>query len=111
MPQPDFIANVLALDFPFPADKVETSALQTAEGRAILFTIKDDLELPPHSHGAQWGTGLSRASELTIEGATQRFRPGESCAVPADTVHAVKVQAGMLILDVFEEKDRYALKA
>ncbi len=110
MPLPDFIAAFPSIDLPLPETMVTTNAMRTEHGLAVFFTIKEDTELPPHSHGAQWGTVIEGSITLTMNGETRTYGPGESYDIPAGTVHAVKVPGGSLLLDIFEENDRYALK-
>ncbi len=109
MPLPAFIASFPGIRLPFPDTKVSTSAMRTEHGLAVFFTVNEDVELPPHAHGAQWGTVIEGALELTMNGETRTYRPGESYDIPAGTVHAARVPAGSVIFDVFEENDRYTL--
>ncbi|WP_255566529.1 hypothetical protein [Rhodovulum sp. 12E13] len=39
------------------------------------------------------------------------FRPGESSVIAAGVVHSARVAAGPVVLDVFEEADRYPVRA
>ncbi|MEM1428194.1 MAG: cupin domain-containing protein [Pseudomonadota bacterium] len=110
MPLAQFIEGFPALDLPFPESKVETRAMRTEHGLAVFFKIKEDVELPPHAHGAQWGTVIEGQVELTIDGRATVYGPGDTYDIPAGTVHAVRVPGGSLLLDVFEEPDRYPLK-
>jgi len=107
---PDFIRNFPALDLPLPESEVSSNALRTEQGLAVFFTFHAAAELPPHSHAAQWGTVLNGEVELTRDGETRVFGPGESYTIDAGVVHSAKVAAGTVVLDVFEEADRYPLK-
>lgn len=111
MPLPAFIAAFPGIDLPLPEGRVETSAMRTDHGLAVFFTVREDIELPPHSHGAQWGTVIEGRLDLTMNGETRAYGPGESYDIPAGTVHSAKVHAGSLVFDVFEEADRYPLKS
>ncbi len=110
MPLPDFIRALPALDIPYPDDMVTTNALRSDAGLAVWFSFHKDVSLPAHSHKGQWGTVIKGAVELTIDGTTRTYRPGESYDIPSGTVHAVKIPAGTIALDVFEEPDRYRLR-
>jgi quercetin dioxygenase-like cupin family protein len=111
MTLPDFIHAFPALDLPLPDSSVSSSALRTDDGLAVFFTFHEDVELPPHSHKAQWGTVIRGELELTRDGETRSFGPGESYFIPADVVHSARVAAGSVVLDVFEEADRYPIRA
>ena len=110
MPLPDFIRAMPALDIPFPDDVVSTNAVRSEAGLVIFFTFHMDVDLPAHAHKAQWGTVIEGQIALTIDGTTRTYRPGESYSIPSGAVHAVKVPAGTVVVDVFEEPDRYPLR-
>lgn len=111
MPLPGFMQAFPALDLPFPDDAVQTSAIRSDAGLVVFFTFLKDFDLPPHSHGAQWGSVIEGAIEFTIGGVTRRYGPGDSYDIPAGTVHSARIAAGTLAVDVFEEPDRYGLRA
>ncbi|MDU8910143.1 cupin domain-containing protein [Aestuariicoccus sp. MJ-SS9] len=111
MTLPDFIRAFPAIDLPLPESKVTTHAMRTDKGLAVFFCIHEDIELPEHSHGAQWGTVVEGSVTLTMNGETRTYGPGETYDIPAGTLHAVKVPAGSVLIDLFAEPDRYALKA
>ncbi|MEE4120248.1 MAG: cupin domain-containing protein [Paracoccaceae bacterium] len=84
--------------------------MQTGQGLAVFFTFHEDVELPAHSHGAQWGTVLAGQVALTRDGEERVFHPGENYMIAAGVVHSARVAAGSVVLDVFEEADRYAIR-
>ncbi len=105
---PPFIQDLPTLDIPFPEDVVSTSAVRSGDAMVVYFTVHKDFELPEHSHGAQWGCLIHGELELTINGDTRICKPGDSWNIPAGAPHSAKLKAGSLIMDVFEEPDRYA---
>lgn len=110
MPLPDFIRTFPAIDLPLPDDVVRTNVLRSDAGLAVFFTFLKDVDLPAHSHKGQWGTVVEGSIELTMDGKTRTCRPGETYFIPSGTVHAVRIPAGTVALDVFEEPDRYPLR-
>ncbi len=110
MPLPDFIRAMPALDIPFPDDAVSANAVRSGAGLVVFFTFHKDLDLPAHAHKAQWGTVIEGQIALTIDGTTRTYQPGQSYFIPSGAVHAVKVPAGTVVVDVFEEPDRYPLR-
>ena len=110
MDLPAFIKALPAADVPVPEDIVSTHVLQSPEGLGIFFVFHKEFELPPHHHKAQWGTILAGALELTIDGETKVYRPGDSYDIPSGAVHGAKAVAGTIAFDVFEEADRYGVK-
>jgi len=107
---PDFIKDFPAIDLPFPEDMVTTRAIRSETGLMVIIEILKDVTLPPHSHKGQWGTVLKGELALTIDGTTKIFYPGDSYNIPSGAVHGAKVSGGSIVLDIFEEPDRYPLK-
>lgn len=110
MSYPDFITGLPSLDVPFPDDVVQTAVIRSDHGLAVFFTFLKDMELPLHSHGAQWGTVIEGEIELTIGGDTRTYRPGDSYSIPAGVEHGAQIKAGARVIDVFEEADRYPIR-
>ena len=108
---PDFIKAFPGINVPFPADVVETSVIRSDAGLVAFFTFFKDMQLPMHSHGAQWGTVIAGEIVFTIGGETRTYRPGDSYSIPAGVEHGALIKAGTRAIDVFEEPDRYTLKA
>ena len=109
MPYPDFIKSFPSIDAPFPDDVVQTSVVRSEAGLvACLPSLR--MELPAHSHGAQWGTVVEGEIELTIGGDTKVYKAGDSYSIPAGVKHEVFIKSGTRVIDVFEEADRYAIK-
>ncbi|SMX35046.1 cupin domain-containing protein [Actibacterium lipolyticum] len=108
---PDFMMSLPALDLPFDTETVEARVIRSDHGLAAFFIFYKDMDLPPHSHKGQWGTVLEGQIELTIGDATKTFRPGDSYNIPSGVVHSGRVPAGTKVIDVFEEPDRYPIKA
>lgn len=108
---PDFITSLPSINVPFPEDVVQTAVVQSEAGLVAFFTFLKDMELPPHSHGAQWGTVVEGEIELTIGGVTKTYRAGDSYSIPAGVEHGAQIKAGSRVIDVFEEADRYQIKS
>lgn len=106
---PTFITALPGLDIPFPTDVVQANAVASPEGLVVFFTFLQDMDLPPHAHGAQWGTVIAGQIELTIGEETAIRRPGDSYTIPAGVLHSARITAGTRVIDVFEEADRYTV--
>ncbi len=111
MPFPAFITAFPGIDVPFPDDVVSTAVVRSEAGLVAFFTFHKDMELPAHSHGAQWGTVVEGEIEFTIDGKTDVYRPGDSYSIAAGVEHGAVIKAGTRVIDVFEEADRYAIKS
>jgi quercetin dioxygenase-like cupin family protein len=99
-----------ALDVPFPEDVVSTHAVRSDAGLVAFFRFHKDMDLPPHAHGAQWGTVVAGEIVFTIGDETRSYGPGECYDIPAGVEHSARIRAGTVAIDVFAEPDRYALK-
>ena len=110
MQLPDFITSLPEAELPFASSEVKTSVLQSDRGQLVFFQMFKDIEVPAHSHKAQWGTVLEGEVELTIGGETRRYGPGSSYYIASGVVHSAKAPAGSKVIDFFEEPDHYKLK-
>ena len=55
MPFPAFFDQFPLLDVPISQDIVTIRAIRSDQGLVAFFTFHKDFEMPPHSHGFQWG--------------------------------------------------------
>jgi len=110
MKLPEMITRLPEADLPYPSTDVKTSVLQSEHGQLVFFQMFKDVEVPSHSHKAQWGTILEGRVELTMDGETRTYGPGESYYIPSGVVHSARAPAGSKVIDFFEEADRYKLK-
>ena len=110
MDLPAFIRALPALDLPVSEDIVSSNAIRSDQGLAVFFRFHQEMALPAHAHKGQWGTVIKGWLDLTIDGTTRRYLPGESYSIPSGAVHSAKGPAGAIVLDIFEEPDRYGLR-
>ena len=110
MPFPDFIMSLPALALPFPEEIVQSRAIRSDQVLCVFFTFLQDMELPPHAHGAQWGSVVEGEIEFTIGGETRIYGPGDSYSIPAGVEHGAMIKAGTRVIDVFAEPDRYPIR-
>ena len=107
---PEFITRLPEAALPMPSTTVKTHVLPSDKGQLVFFDIIRSVELPPHSHGCQWGTVLEGEVEVTICTETRVYAPGNSYFIPAGVIHSAKAPAGAKIIEFFEEPDRYHLR-
>lgn len=108
---PEFIQALPGLEIPFPEDVVQSRAVRSDDGLVVFFTFMKDMELPPHSHGPQWGVVVEGEIEFTIGGDTKIYRSGDSYTIGAGVEHSALIKAGTRVIDVFAEADRYPIRA
>ncbi len=111
MDYPEFIKAMPSLALPFPDDVVQNHVVRSDDGLVVFFRFLQDVHLPPHSHLGQWGTVVEGEVKLAMNGETHVSGPGDTYDIPAGTEHEVWVKAGSVLIDVFEEPDRYPIRA
>ncbi len=88
-----------------------TAYLSQGTGHQIVFMEFDrDVEVPAHSHGAQWGIVLEGAIDLTIGGVRRRYVRGDRYFIPAGVEHSAVIYAGYADATFFADPDRYRPK-
>jgi quercetin dioxygenase-like cupin family protein len=107
---PEFFDAFPAIAVPLPEDVVQTRVIRSEAGLVAFFTFLQDVTLPMHAHGAQWGTVLEGEITLTIGEETKVCRPGDSYTIAPGVLHGAVIKAGTRVIDVFAEADRYPLK-
>ncbi len=102
---PEFVKQLPRADIPVPGVRGWLS--QAADHQIVFFDIDPIGEIPPHSHGDQWGVVVEGEMELTIGGQTRRYGPGDSYHIPAGVVHGATFLTHFRAIDVFADVDRY----
>ncbi|MBW1741113.1 MAG: cupin domain-containing protein [Deltaproteobacteria bacterium] len=106
---PEIITSLPNADIPI---KGLGSYLFQGENQQILFMeFENDAEVPEHSHEAQWGVVLAGEIELFIDDEKFTFRKGDTYFIPAGAKHSAKIKAGYKDLTLFNQKDRYKIRA
>ena len=105
---PEPIRNLPEADIPLNGIK---AYLSQAENHQIIFMeFSEDVELPEHSHEAQWGVILAGKIDLTIDGVQRTYSKGDSVFIPKGTKHSAKIYAGYADISFFNQPDRYQAK-
>lgn len=107
-PFPDLIRNLPQADVPLPG--VQAWLSQGDDHQIVFFEIEPTAKITPHSHGAQWGILVEGEMSLTIEGRTERLKPGDSYFIPDGAKHSAIFHRFCRVIDVFADKDRYKTK-
>ncbi len=90
-----------------PLEGVTGWLSQAADHQVVFFDIEPVGEIPPHSHGEQWGIVVEGEMELTIDGETRTYGPGDSYHIPAGVVHSATFRTRVRVIDFFADRDRY----
>lgn len=107
-PFPRWMMDLPEADTPF--ESMDGRLLAGPHGQAVFFRATEDTEVPPHSHGAQWGIVVSGRLELTVNGEAATYEPGETYEIGAGEEHSAFLPAGCSVIDVFQDPDRYSAK-
>jgi len=91
-------------------DGVNSRLVQAGEQQFIFMEFDRDVEVPNHSHNAQWGVVLAGQMEMTIDGKTQTFTKGDTYFIGRDVMHSAKIKKGYKDLTLFDQPDRYKEK-
>jgi quercetin dioxygenase-like cupin family protein len=105
---PSFIKQLPELDLPFGG---ASGHLLQGETQQVAFArFDEDVEVPTHSHRAQWELVIAGEVKLTMEGEERTYRQGESFYIPEGVEHAGHVRAGYRAIIFFDQNDRYRAK-
>lgn len=105
---PDIIKNLPDAEINFKG--VKGKLLQGEDSQLVFMEIEPIGEVPPHTHGAQWGILLKGEMILTIGEETKTYRKGDSYYIPANMVHSATFNTKVYVLDFFADKDRYKMR-
>lgn len=105
---PEIIKELPEADIPIGGVRAYISQ---ADSHQILFMeFENDIEIPDHSHGAQWGIVVTGEIELTVDGKKKSYKKGDCYFMPGGTIHSAKIKAGYSDLTFFAEAGRYKKK-
>ncbi len=102
---PEIISNLPAAELPIAG--VSSHLFQGEHQQFIFMTFDRDVEVPEHSHQAQWGIVLDGRIELTVAGQRRLLTKGDTYFIPKDVPHSAKIEQGYKDLTLFNQKDRY----
>ena len=93
-----------------PLEGCRAHLLQGPAQQLLFMSFAKDVELPEHTHQAQWGVVLSGRIQLTIDGDTQLYQHGDNYFIPAGVLHSGHIFAGYADITYFDEPQRYQPK-
>ncbi|MHC4544358.1 MAG: cupin domain-containing protein [Planctomycetota bacterium] len=105
---PEIITNLPEADIPI--EGLRSHLLQGQNTQILFMSFENDVEVPEHSHEAQWGVVLEGETELTIDSRKRTLGKGDTYFIPKDVQHSAKIKKGYKDLTLFNQKDRYKAK-
>jgi quercetin dioxygenase-like cupin family protein len=100
-----YIADLPQADI--PVEGVKGYISQAQDHQIVFMEFDRDCDIPPHSHGEQWGTVIRGEIHLTIAGKEHQLRAGDTYYIPAQVEHSAKIFAGYADVSYFGERDRW----
>lgn len=101
---PEFIRACPAPDSPFA---MRAHIVPSEHVLPMFYEIDEDVHIPEHAHGPQWGVVLDGIMEFTIDGTSRQYTRGDTYYVPDGVPHTAYIHAGYKGIDVFSDPLRY----
>ena len=105
---PEAIQKLPKADIPIPGLTAYLS--QDKNHQIAFFHFSEDVEVPPHSHDAQWIIVIEGEIALTVEGKEHVLTKGDRFLILKGETHSAKIKAGYASMEFFADKDRYKIK-
>lgn len=102
---PDIITDLPRADILI--EGLDAYLLQSNNQQVVFMCFENDVEVPEHTHEAQWGVVLEGEIALTINGIMKVFRKGDTYAIPKDVPHSARIKGRYKDVTLFNQKDRY----
>ena len=93
-----------------PLEGLRSYLFQGENQQFVFMSFENDVEVPEHSHEAQWGVVLDGEIELTIGDKTRTYRRGDTYFIPRGVKHGARIKKGYKDLTLFDQRDRYKVK-
>ena len=103
---PSIIQNLPATDV--GVEGVNARLLQGPDQQVVFMEFDRDVEVPEHSHEAQWGIVVTGEMTLTVGGRPSTLRRGDSYFIPAGVRHSAKIRTGYSDVTLFDQVNRYS---
>lgn len=105
---PEFVKTLPQVDLPITGAR--GWLLQGRDKQVVFVEFAETVEVPEHSHAAQWEHAIAGRVDMRVGGATTTYTAGESFVVQAGAPHAATVHAGYTAMMIFDAPDRYRVK-
>lgn len=108
MPQSPFPEFIQAL--PQATTNVATAKAYKVSGDALalFYEVPEGSSSPPTVHCDEWGLVIDGRCDVTIDGVTTSYGPGDTFFIAEGTEHSVVNHPGLVGICVFSDPDRFA---
>jgi len=104
---PTFIREMSEVDIPNP----NIYAWMAVDKCQVLFyEVPEGSTSPDDSHANEWGLVIKGQVDITIDGETKVYGPGDTYFVRDGEVHSVVNHPGLIAIAVFEGEDRFGVR-
>jgi quercetin dioxygenase-like cupin family protein len=104
---PPIVTRLPAADIPVPG--LTSFIAQAGDQQFVFMSFAEDVEVPEHSHAAQWGVVLDGTMELRLAGRELTLARGDQYSIPDGAVHSARIHGGYRDLTLFDQQDRYVV--
>jgi quercetin dioxygenase-like cupin family protein len=104
---PDIIRNLPRTNI--GVQGVDAWLLQGENQQMVFMDFHEDVEVPEHSHEAQWCAVLDGTMELTLKEQAVVLTKGDSYFIREGAPHSARIRKGYKDVTLFNQKDRYSL--
>jgi quercetin dioxygenase-like cupin family protein len=105
---PGIVTELPEADIPIKG--VHSYLFQGETKQIIFMEFSEDVDVPEHSHEAQWGAVLDGEIELTIDNKKSIFHKGDTYYIPKGVNHSARIKKGFKDITLFDQKERYKPK-
>jgi quercetin dioxygenase-like cupin family protein len=105
---PTFVIGLPRADIAL--DGLVAYLLQGQNHQVLFMQFDDDVEVPVHTHESQWSVVLRGCIDISLEGSTCTYGPGDSYFVSRGVAHSARIHAGYADITFFDQRDRYKIK-
>ena len=107
-PFPEMIRTLPEADIPLKGARAWL--LQTESRQVVFFDVPPNCEIPPHSHGDQWGIVVEGEVRMIIGDKTKIYRKGDWYFIPKGVVHSATTLTKGNAIEIVDDPKRYRAK-
>jgi len=93
-----------------PVESIKGYLIQGQTNQSVFFIVSSGTYLPEHCHAAQWGVVLEGEFEIIIGNEKKRYKKGDTYFVAENVMHAGNYITDAVTFDVFDDKNKFAIK-
>lgn len=105
---PEIVTSLPEVAMPF--EGVRAYLVQGTAQQMVFMEFENPVDVPAHSHAAQWGIVLEGEMILTVGSIEKRLCKGDTYFIPEGGEHSARIRAGYRDLTLFNDAARYKTK-